>query len=204
MSGSPLSAERGRIALAALRPKVSSRLDLLRAKGKLNPNGSKVDEPSRFPCESGAIFVGRGGHALDLGLLRRLCIGAVLNCAPNVCTDPESKYEKAGISYMSIDARDDAAFRILDSCLETSSQFIAAAHSRGVGVLVHCMAGVNRSATLAIAYILASENRSLLPLAEECIAARPSILQNKAFQLQLCELALKLKLLDLCVEPDSA
>jgi hypothetical protein len=94
MSGSPLSAERGRIALAALRPKVSSRLDLLRAKGKLNPNGSKVDEPSRFPCESGAIFVGRGGHALDLGLLRRLCIGAVLNCAPNVCTDPESKYEK--------------------------------------------------------------------------------------------------------------
>ena len=45
---------------------------------------------------------------------------------------------------MSIDARDDAAFRILDSCLETSSQFIAAAHSRVVGVLVHCMAGVNR------------------------------------------------------------
>jgi protein tyrosine phosphatase len=45
---------------------------------------------------------------------------------------------------MAVDARDDAAFRILDICLEASSQFIAAAHSRGVGVLVHCMAGVNR------------------------------------------------------------
>jgi protein-tyrosine phosphatase len=51
---------------------------------------------------------------------------------------------QAGISYMAIDARDDAAFRILDDCLQHASQFIAAAHSRGVGVLVHCMAGVNR------------------------------------------------------------
>ena len=51
---------------------------------------------------------------------------------------------QAGISYMAIDARDDAAFRILDDCLQPASQFIAAAHSRGVGVLVHCMAGVNR------------------------------------------------------------
>jgi hypothetical protein len=89
-----MSAESGRVALAALRPPVSSRLDLARANGGSNVRRSGVDEPSRFPCQSGAIFVGRGGHALDLGLLKRLGIGAVLNCAPNVCADPESEYEK--------------------------------------------------------------------------------------------------------------
>jgi hypothetical protein len=87
-----MSAERGRVELAALRPPVSSRLDLARARGSVTTQ--KSDEPSRFPCQCGAIFVGRGGHAHDLGLLKRLSIGAVLNCAPNVCADPVSKYEK--------------------------------------------------------------------------------------------------------------
>jgi hypothetical protein len=95
-----MSAERGRVALAALRPPVSSRLDLARARGGISPEGPKVDEPSRFPCQRGAIFVGRGGHALDLGLLKRLSIGAVLNCAPNVCADPESKYEKVAVQLL--------------------------------------------------------------------------------------------------------
>ena len=51
---------------------------------------------------------------------------------------------QAGISYLAVSASDDAAFRILDTCLAAASQFITAAHARGVGVLVHCMAGVNR------------------------------------------------------------
>jgi protein-tyrosine phosphatase len=49
-----------------------------------------------------------------------------------------------GISYMEVNASDDVAFRILEKCLEAASEFITAAHSRGAGVLVHCMAGVNR------------------------------------------------------------
>jgi len=84
-------AERGRVALAALRPHVSSRLDLARARGGI---ASTCDEPSRFPCQHGVIFVGRGGHALDIPALQRLRIGAVLNCAPNVCADPVKQYEK--------------------------------------------------------------------------------------------------------------
>jgi protein-tyrosine phosphatase len=45
---------------------------------------------------------------------------------------------------MTVNASDDGTFRILDKCLQRASQFILEAHSRGVGVLVHCMAGVNR------------------------------------------------------------
>jgi hypothetical protein len=106
-----MSAERGRIALAALRPPVSSRLDLARATGGRTPHASRPDEPSRFPCQRGTIYVGRAGHALDLALLKRLCIGAVLNCAPNVCKDPVSKYEKVPLKPPHCCRASDAACR---------------------------------------------------------------------------------------------
>ena len=51
------------------------------------------------------------------------------------------------------------------------------------------MAGCNRSATLAVAHLMLRDRCELLELFAACSAARPSILQNAAFQLQLCELA---------------
>ena len=93
-----MSAERGRAALAALRPPVYARLDLARARTSLAAQSSNPDEPSRFPCQHGEIYVGRGGHALDLGLLKHLSIGAVLNCAPSVCADPVGKYDKVRLA----------------------------------------------------------------------------------------------------------
>ena len=56
-------------------------------------------------------------------------------------------------------------------------------------MLVHCMAGVNRSVTLAVAHLLLVKKRNLFELFAECSAARPSILQNPSFQLQLSALA---------------
>ena len=54
------------------------------------------------------------------------------------------------------------------------------------------MAGVNRSAALAVAILLLGQTENdrlqLLDLFTRCSAARPSILQNASFQLQLCEL----------------
>ena len=68
-------------------------------------------------------------------------------------------------------------------------------------MLIHCMAGVNRSATLAVAHLLVEQRRNLFELFAECVAARPSILQNPSFQLQLCTLAHRHGLLH---EPDEA
>ena len=185
MAADQLTPLAGRLQLQKLRPSVSASVDLARARGRL-PSGT--GEPSRLPGEL-ALFVGNGAHAADTKLLERLGISAVLNAAPSVCKDPEALYRKRGIAYATVIAQDDRSFRLLDKCLAPASAFIGEMHAQGRAVLVHCMAGVNRSATLAVAHLLKRDRRCLFELAAECIAARPCILQNPSFQLQLCELA---------------
>lgn len=177
----------GRSKLAALRPAIDAKADLARARGA----NAGCGEPSRMPDNgaSSAIFVGSGAHASNLRMLKSLGIRAVLNCAPMVCADPVEKYATEDISYLALDAHDDRTFPLLKECLPAASEFIERAHSEKRDVLVHCMAGVNRSATLVVAHLLLRDKPCLFTLFEQCVAARPSILQNPSFQLQLCSLA---------------
>jgi len=175
----------GRLELAKLRPSVSEAIDLARARGKMASGGNV---PSRMPGEP-PIYVGSGGHAADLKTLTKLDIKAVCNCAPSVCKDPVDAYKSQGIGYLQLDAQDDRSFPLLEKCLQPVSDFVGSMQSEGKAVLIHCMAGVNRSATLAVAYLLLRSKRNLFDLFSECVAARPSILQNPSFQLQLCTLA---------------
>jgi len=184
-----LTAAQGRVSLAKLRPTVDARIDLARARGKV---AASTRAPSLMPAAGApfGIYVGNVGHAKSLGVLREHGIGAVLNCAPGVCKDPTRAYRAAGIAYLELDAKDDRSFPLLERCLAPASEFIAGAHASQTNVLVHCMAGVNRSAAIVVAFLMCRDNRALLELFAECSAARPSILQNASFQLQLCELAL--------------
>lgn len=175
----------GVLKLQQIRPSVSAAIDLARARGKV---ASGTGLPDRMPGEP-PLFVGSGAHAADLKVLDKLGITAVLNCAPTVCKDPLAAYTQRGISYQAVDAQDDRSFPLLDLCLPVATAFISAMHAEGRSVLVHCMAGVNRSAALTIAYLLMRDKRNLFTLFTECSAARPSILQNPSFQLQLCALA---------------
>ena len=136
-------------------------------------------------------------------MLKRLGIRAVINCAPAVCADPVDKYKECGITYLALDAHDDRNFPLLKECLPPATAFIEAAHADGRAVLVHCMAGVNRSATLAVAYLLMRDKQCLFTLFQQCVAARPAILQNPSFQLQLCSLAQRNGLLYECGEPEA-
>ena len=187
----------GRQLLQKMRPQVSASLDLARARGRA-PSGP--GQPSRFPGEP-ALYVGSGAHAADVKLLNRLQIRAVINCAPSVCKAPKDRYAASDIRYLELDARDDREFPLLAKHLDRASEFISSMHAEGRAVLVHCMAGVNRSATLAVAHLLLVQKRNLFEVFAECITARPSILQNPSFQLQLCALAYRHSLLH---EPDEA
>ena len=56
-------------------------------------------------------------------------------------------------------------------------------------VLVHCIAGVNRSGVLAAAYVMQSRRWPLLRALRHCLEARGPILWNETFRKQLFEFA---------------
>jgi len=180
-----LTPSMGRTYMQELRP------DLQR----INSHGSRKlpdldgpSKPSRMPGNP-PIFVGNALHAANVAMLRSLGIRAVLNAAPVVCRDPVALYDFNGITYCELDCRDDAKCDIVGKFLEPASAFIKQAHARGDGVLVHCMAGINRSATLVVGYLMLRDELNLFHLFDACLKARPTIIQNPHFQLQLCTLA---------------
>lgn len=164
--------------------------------GKLRgtPRFIKRRDPDCMPkVDSKAcdIFVGNQSNARDVENLMKMEIGAVLNCAPSVCKDPLVAYKKHGISYLELDLHDKEGFNIIEEAFKSARKFIDKNHKAGRSVLVHCFAGVNRSATLVVAYLMMRYKIPLLPLYGRCYKARNGIVSNKSFQLQLCELAYK-------------
>ena len=55
-------------------------------------------------------------------------------------------------------------------------------------VLVHCVAGINRSGLIACAAQMVLERQPLLEVVRYCIKQRGSVLWNRSFQRQLCQL----------------
>jgi protein-tyrosine phosphatase len=53
--------------------------------------------------------------------------------------------------------------------------------------LVHCYAGISRSATIVISYLIKYHNMSLVQALEYCRSIRPIVNPNKGFMLQLIE-----------------
>jgi len=72
-------------------------------------------------------------------------------------------------------------------------QKIEEARLGGKKVLVHCAAGVSRSATIVLGYLLTFNNMTLREAHDHLKAARPVIRPNNGFWRQLVELEVELK-----------
>ena len=192
--GGQLEPLRGRSEMCRLRQAARAKhnAEAKQNRGKIS-RARKVSKPALFPShqtckQAGLIYVGTSLHARDVGTLQELGIGAVLNCAPAVVKDPIKKYRSKNIAYAEIDCADTSSFPILKH-LPEASNFIHRNHMKGTNVLVHCMAGANRSATIALGHILLRDKPPFLQLFEETLGRRPCILSNVDFQLKLCTLA---------------
>lgn len=95
------------------------------------------------------LYLGNERDAKDLARLKRLNIGYVLNVTAHV----PQYFDALGIRYKRIPASDSAQ-QNLKQYFEEAIEYIDDARQNGSKVLIHCHAGVSRSATVTIAYLL--------------------------------------------------
>lgn len=147
------------------------------------------------------LYCGSKMDADNLSLLRRLHITHVLNCAAGIDHNPncvESPYKdgESGVrDYMELDALDNPSYPIIRAHYRRAKTFIDGARESGGRALVHCELGVNRSATLCVAYSMELEQMSLLRAVRQLQIDRPNILCNEGFRRQLVEFAREMNLL---------
>lgn len=142
------------------------------------------------------LFVGNKHHAANVKQLLSLGVTAVLNCAPSGIRNlPVDAYEANGIRYAFTNVAQDAHdYPILHSADGTTSEhlnvakaFYNAVHAEGGKALFFCVAGQNRSATLAVA-VQVARGQSLEQILGLCSKSRPFMLENVGFQKQLVQL----------------
>ena len=115
------------------------------------------------------------------------------------CSYGNSIYDpvQSGVkSYMEIDADDIPGYPILMLHYRQARSFFDEARSAGGRALVHCELGVNRSATLAVAYLVESEQVPLTQAVRQVRIERPNVLLNDGFRRQLVRFAAERQLLD--------
>lgn len=122
-----------------------------------------------------------GAHVLKPEAIKKKNISCIVNA-----TVEEPGMYFAGLDYLKIRI-DDNPFARLDAYFDVVADKIKATKDRGGRTLVHCVAGVSRSASLCIAYLMKYENMSLRQAYQHVKMARPIIRPNQGFWKQLIE-----------------
>ncbi|XP_027716021.1 dual specificity protein phosphatase 8 [Vombatus ursinus] len=136
------------------------------------------------------LYLGSQKDVLNQDLMTRNGISYVLN-ASNSCPKPDFICESR---FMRIPVNDSYCEKLLP-WLDKSIEFIDKAKLSSCQVIVHCLAGISRSATIAIAYIMKTMGMSSDDAYRFVKDRRPSISPNFNFLGQLLEYERSLKLL---------
>mmetsp|Transcript_44644 Transcript_44644/g.96747 ORF Transcript_44644/g.96747 Transcript_44644/m.96747 type:complete len:209 (+) Transcript_44644:1-627(+) len=116
-------------------------------------------------------------------------VSSVLNMAAADTCMEDGRQTRDGVQYLCISAEDEEEYPLLDAHFEACCSFLDECASQGRRVLVHCMAGVNRSASIVVAYLMRRRGMHLLSAVRHAFTARPIILSNAGFVEQLVQFA---------------
>jgi hypothetical protein len=125
----------------------------------------------------GSIAAARNRAALAAaGITHVIC--ATAECAP---------FYPDELAYLHVRVRDEPGVQISAHFDEVCAFIDAALAARGA-VLVHCVMGRSRSATLVCAHLMRAHGLSMLEALERLRAVRPAIAPNSSFAVQLLRL----------------
>ena len=132
------------------------------------------------------VWLGDASDAMDIDTLKKHGIDGVVNCADQATLTCEEYYPN-GWRYLGLECEDKANYDIIGKHLGQFTDFMDECVVNKHKVLVHCVAGINRSATLLIAYLVRRRGMCLKDAIALCYAKRPIILTNEAFVMSLIE-----------------
>lgn len=124
------------------------------------------------------IYLGSCKSALE-AVDHRPDIKYILNLSQYRLYAPEKRV-------MELDVEDEPEFPI-ELCFSTAHRFIAEAKKNNTAVLVHCRAGISRSATIVISYMMKYYNFSFDAAYAHVFARRNVIRPNDGFLIKLRE-----------------
>lgn len=143
------------------------------------------------------VYLGDAPTALCTSVLKSIGITHVLNAAQGrekncgqVNTAP-GFYLQSGIKFLGVPAFDNIVFRIYPY-FDEAAQFIEEALKSKGKVLVHCRAGISRSATLVCAFLMIKRGMTAQE-AVRTVRKHREIIPNDGFLQQLCDLNDRLK-----------
>ena len=141
------------------------------------------------------LFLGSESAARSAAWLASEGVSAIVNCAFNSEPLPHESRTAAGVSLYSRLDLADAAEHSQDAgmLIRAGADAVAAAFTGGHDtVLVHCVAGMSRSTSVVLAFLVreggGAPGTSLADVALAVKAARPVVYPNRAFWAALCAL----------------
>ncbi|XP_047448128.1 dual specificity protein phosphatase 18-like [Mugil cephalus] len=134
------------------------------------------------------LYLSNGRAANDSSQVTRSGITCIINATenkPSSCPPP-------GVDYIHIPLSDSPAFPLIDHFDEVADKIHTNAESGG-RTLVHCNAGVSRSAALCMAYLMKHRGVTLLEAHRLVRTCRPVVRPNNGFWKQLIQYEVELR-----------
>ncbi|UJR37359.1 hypothetical protein I4U23_030067 [Adineta vaga] len=126
------------------------------------------------------LFLGDMGHGKNKKILEKLQIRHILN----VCDWDTNKIIRDNFNVIHISLLDESQTNIKQH-FERTNELLHGFYEKKERCLVHCAAGISRSATIVLAYLLKYHHNTLKEAYTYLVAKRPLICPNEGFLLQL-------------------
>lgn len=184
--GSPTSAPvlgLGGLRISSDSSDVDSDIDPSSATDSIDGSPLSIQQPS-FPVEIlPNLYLGTAKDSTNLDVLEEYGIKYILNVTPNL----PNLFENAGeFKYKQIPISDHWSQNLSQFFPEAIS-FIDEARSQKRGVLVHCLAGISRSVTVTVAYLMQKLNLSMNDAYDIVKTKKSNISPNFNFMGQLLD-----------------